>query len=87
MLEYEWCCSDKKWLHLLNIYHKFKPNVICLLETMVDSETVYKYGHHLSFDLWYFVPPVGKSGGLALGYFANSNIEIIGSAFNMIHIL
>lgn len=57
------------------------------METMVDSDTVKKYSHHLPFDAWFVIPSVGKSGGLALGYFEKSNIEIISSSFNMIHIV
>lgn len=43
---------------------------------MVDADVVNKYTHNLPFNTWYIVPAVGKSGGLALGYFKNSNIEI-----------
>ncbi|XP_026458657.1 uncharacterized protein LOC113359200 [Papaver somniferum] len=54
---------------------------------MVDSENVKKYCHHLPFDSWYFVPPVGKSGGLSFGYIEKSNVQVISSSLNMIHIV
>lgn len=57
------------------------------METMVDYESVKKYSHHLPYDTWYVVPYVGKSGGLALGYFEKSNIEVISSSLNMIHVV
>ncbi|XP_026384062.1 uncharacterized protein LOC113279597 [Papaver somniferum] len=81
------CCSDRKWLHVLNLYRKFRYDAICLIETMVDEETVRKYVHNLPFDVWFVITSVGKSGGLDLGYFEKSNIEIINSSFNMIHLV
>ncbi|XP_026399766.1 uncharacterized protein LOC113295651 [Papaver somniferum] len=54
---------------------------------MVDADTVRKYTHHLPFDTWIIIPSVGKSGGLAFGYFEKSTIEILGYSLNMIHIL
>lgn len=81
------CCSDKKWLHLANLFRKNKVDAICLIETMVDIDTVRKYTHHVSYDSWYIIPAEGKYGGIALGYFAKSSIEILSSSLNMIHIL
>ncbi|XP_026399652.1 uncharacterized protein LOC113295538 [Papaver somniferum] len=54
---------------------------------MVDNDSVKKYSHHLPFDSWFVVPSVRKSGGLALGYFEKSNLEVISSSFNMIHVM
>ncbi|XP_026434559.1 uncharacterized protein LOC113332102 [Papaver somniferum] len=54
---------------------------------MVDSETVNKYTHFLPFDSWHVVPAVGKSGGMALGFLKNSSLEVLGSTFNMIHVV
>lgn len=54
---------------------------------MVDSDLVKKYSHHLPIDAWFVFPSVGKSRGLALGYFEKSNLEIFSSSFIMIHIV
>lgn len=54
---------------------------------MVGTKTVNKYIHHLPYDTWFIVLSVGKSGGLALGYFEKLNISVINSSLNMIHIL
>lgn len=54
---------------------------------MVNEETVKKYTHHLPYDAWIIIPSIGKSGGLAFGYFEKSSIEILGSSLNMIHII
>ncbi|XP_026410883.1 uncharacterized protein LOC113306121 [Papaver somniferum] len=71
------------WLMTL----KYKLDGICLLETMVNEDTVRKYTHHLPYDTWIIIPSVGKSGGMAFGYFEKSTIEILGYSLNMIHIL
>lgn len=76
-----------KWMHISNLYRKFRFDAIFLIETMVDNDIVKKYCHHMPFDTWYFVPPVGKSGGLALVFFEKSNLEVISSSLNMIHIV
>ncbi|XP_026447392.1 uncharacterized protein LOC113347913 [Papaver somniferum] len=33
------------------------------------------------------VTAIGKSGGMALGFFKNSSLEVVGSSFNMIHVV
>ncbi|XP_026459699.1 uncharacterized protein LOC113360405 [Papaver somniferum] len=81
------CCSDKKWRHLLNLVRKYKIDCICLLETMVDEDTVKKFIHHFPYDSWNIIPAVGKLGGLAFGYFGKSSIEVLGCSLNMVHIL
>ena len=77
-----------KWTisYLSEIWHKFKLNFLFLSETKQDSDFVQGFQTHFGFDNLVTVDPVGRSGGLALFYNNDHQVQVLYSSNRMIDV-
>ena len=85
-----WNCLGigSKWTisYLREIWHKHKPYFLFLSETKQDSKFVQGFQTHFGFDNLVTVDPVGRSGGLALFYNSEYQVQVLYSSNRMIDV-
>ena len=85
-----WNCRGvgSKWTisYLTEIWHKHKPDFLFLSETKQDFGFVQKFQGHFGFDNLVTVDPVGRSGGLALYYNNEYQVNVLYSSNRMIDV-
>uniref|UniRef100_A0A0D3ACK8 Endonuclease/exonuclease/phosphatase domain-containing protein n=1 Tax=Brassica oleracea var. oleracea TaxID=109376 RepID=A0A0D3ACK8_BRAOL len=73
--------------YLREIWHKHKPDFLFLSETKQDFEFVQKFQSHVGYDHLVTVDPNGRSGGLALFYNNDYQVQILYSSNRMIRMI
>ena len=77
-----WNCrgigSDPTIQELREFANKFAPRVRCIVETQLSGERVENLKSTLGFDSSFDVDASGRSGGLAMFWNNEINIEILG---------
>ena len=72
--------------YLRETWHKYKPEFLFLSETKHDFEFVQRFQDHFGYDSLVTVDPNERSGGLALFYNNEFQVEILYSSKRMIDI-
>lgn len=64
---------------------KERPQIVFLIETKQHEVVLERIRRRCGFDEAWYVPPVGKSGGLALWWMEDIGVNIINSSKNVIN--
>ena len=71
--------------NLKEVCKKHNPQLVFLMETKQKEKTVSKLRRRCGFDEEWIINPVGLSGGLAIWWKSEINVNILHSSHNIIH--
>ena len=78
--------SKRTIRYLREIWDKHKPDFLFLSETKQDTNFVQYFQSHFGYDNMVTVDPIGRSGGLALFYNNEFQINILYTSNRMIDV-